>query len=40
MSTYRKALSKSASRANFKRNAMRVERRNFYAVPMRGGIRL
>lgn len=40
MSTYRKALSKSASRADFRRNANRVEKRNYYAVPMRGGIRL
>lgn len=40
MSVYRKPVSKSASRALFKRNANRVERRNYYAVPMRGGIRL
>ena len=37
---YRKRISKSASRAIFRRNANRVEKRNFYAVPMRGGIRL
>ena len=37
---YRKRISKSASKAIFRRNANRVERRNFYAVPLRGGIRL
>lgn len=40
MSDYRKPVSNSASRADFKRNSMRVEKRNFYAIPMRGGIRL
>lgn len=40
MSDYRKPVSNSASRADFKRNANRVDKRNYYAIPMRGGIRL
>lgn len=40
MSVYRKPVSRSASRADFRRNANRVEKRNYYAIPMRGGIRL
>ena len=39
MARYRKRMSRRASKRNFKRGN-RVKRKNYYAGPMRGGIRL
>lgn len=37
---FRSKMSRSASRSNFTRNAVRHHKKNFSANPMRGGIRL
>jgi len=37
---YRKRMNRKASRKNFRRGAMKVNRKNFKPAPLRGGIRL